>query len=107
MRELLAVLCSVAFLGYGINCLRSSAMEKEFIRYGLQKFRHLTGTLEILGGLGLLAGLRYYPLLIFSSSGLCLLMLLGLGVRLRLKDPWLSCLPAAILFALTLGIVIL
>ncbi len=106
MREVLAILSALAFLGYGLHCLFSVAMEKEFVRYGLKQFRHLTGALEILGAIGLLVGLKYPPLMRLASAGLCLMMFLGVGVRIRLKDSWCECLPAVILFGVTLTILL-
>jgi hypothetical protein len=39
-------------------------------------------------------------LLVFSSGGLSLLMLLGVGVRIRIKDSWLVIVPAFSFFVL-------
>lgn len=69
-------------------------MKAEFVRYGLAKFRVLTGSLEIIGALGLLAGLFFLPILIIAAAGLSLLMLLGFGTRLVIKDPFLQSLPS-------------
>ena len=50
--------------------------------------------LQFLGATGLLVGLEFNIILIISSLGLALLMLLGLAVRIKLKDSlWIS-LPA-------------
>lgn len=66
-------------------------MKNEFKRFGLEKFATLTGVLELLGGIGMLAGLKFSFILLISSGGLALLMLLGFGVRLKIKDGfWLS-----------------
>jgi hypothetical protein len=66
-------------------------MRNEFKRFGLEKFTKLTGLLELLGGIGMLVGLKYSFILLISSSGLALLMLLGFGVRLKIKDGfWLT-----------------
>jgi hypothetical protein len=70
-------------------------MKAEFKRFQLEKLGLLVVVLEILGAVGLLVGFWLYkPLLLLASGGLALLMLLGLIVRLRLKDGlWVS-LPA-------------
>ena len=70
-------------------------MKEEFIRFKLEKLGLMVVILEILGAIGLLIGLWFYkPLLLLSSAGFAILMLLGLIVRLRLKDSlWVS-LPA-------------
>lgn len=81
-------------------------MKTEFKRYGLSRFRMLTGILELLGGLGLLLG-QYSPLLLLvSSSGLSLLMFLGLIVRIKTKDSLIQTLPALILMIINLKIVV-
>ena len=90
----LGVLSGLSFLIYGLSCLRSSAMEREFERFGLAKFRVLTGVLEVCGGAGLLIGLWYPPLLFAAAAGLAVLMALGVGVRLRVRDSLLQTLPA-------------
>jgi len=97
MSELTAVLIvfsSVSFLIYGVTCLFSQKMKDEFKRFGLEGLSILTGALEILGGLGLLVGLKFPLLLVVSSAGLCLLMLLGLIFRFRSGDTFLSSSPA-------------
>ncbi len=91
---------SFAFLFYGCLCLTSSYMKSEFIRFGLPGLRILTGILEVMGGIGLLVGL-YWPLCLrMASSGLLLLMLAGVGARLRVQDPLLACMPAIALMLL-------
>lgn len=69
-------------------------MRAEFTRFGLERLRVLTGALEVLGGVGQLAGLAWPPALWLSSGGLALLMLLGIGVRVRVDDSVLQILPA-------------
>lgn len=74
-------------------------MKSEFERFGLERFGPLTAVLELLGGLGLLIGLKFSLILVLSSGGLTLLMLLGVGVRIKVKDSLLVTSPA-ILFML-------
>ena len=51
----------------------------------------LTGILELLGGMGMLVGLKVSIILIISSAGLALLMIFGFRTRLKMKDGfWLS-----------------
>ena len=85
---------SFAFLYYGLLCLVSSSMKSEFIRFGLPGLRKLTGVLELMGGTGLLAGLHWPGFLWVSSGGLSVLMLAGVGVRLRVRDSLPVFLPA-------------
>ncbi len=72
----------------------------------MMKFRKLTGVLEILGGLGLFVGVAYTPILIFSSTGLCLLMLMGAILRIKIKDKVLNILPALSLMIINAYILI-
>jgi len=92
--DVLVLFSSISFLIYGIAYFTSPKMKSEFIRFGLKKFGTLTAILEILGGLGLLVGLKFNFILLISSGGLALLMLLGVGVRLRVGDGFLELLPA-------------
>lgn len=95
----------VSFLGYGISYFTGTHMKNEFKRFQLEKFGLLVVVLEILGAVGLLVGFWFYkPLLKIASGGLALLMLMGLIVRLKLKDSlWIS-LPA--LFYMLLNVYI-
>jgi hypothetical protein len=69
-------------------------MKSEFKRFNLEKLGLIVIILQFLGATGLLLGLVFLPILIVSSFGLFLLMLLGLIVRIKLKDSiWIS-LPA-------------
>lgn len=88
-------LSSVSFLGYGISYFTGPHMKSEFKRFQLEKLGLFVVILEILGALGLLIGFWFYtPILLLAAGGLALLMLMGLIVRLKLKDSlWIS-LPA-------------
>ncbi len=96
--HLLAVCSGMSFLLYGVSCLTGESMVQEFERFGLAKYRTLTGLLEVCGGAGLLIGLWSPPLFIAAATGLTVLMLLGVGVRLRMRDGVLLTLPAFVLF---------
>lgn len=91
------LISSGAFLFYGINCLLSQKMKDEFIRFGLDKQRILTGYLQLLGALGLAFGYFFSPLLTFIASvGLAILMFSGFAVRVKIKDSILESLPSLI-----------
>lgn len=88
---LLVIFSGVSFTIYGSLLLVSAKMQNEFKRFELEGFAKLIGALELLGGIGLLVGLKFNFILLISSGGLALLMLLGFGVRLKIKDSfWLS-----------------
>jgi hypothetical protein len=91
----LSLFCSVSFFGYGLSCLFSRHMVAEFERYGLARFRTLTGALQVLAATGLLVGLQIPVIGGIAAAGLALQMACGLGVRVRIGDPWFRCLPAA------------
>jgi hypothetical protein len=92
------------FLGYGLACLFADGMETEFQRFGLSRFRRLTGWLEVAGALGLCAGLIVPVFTIVSAAGLAWLMLLGVFVRVRVRDSLLETMPAAVLLLVNLFI---
>ena len=96
----LILVSSILFLGYGCLVLSTDHMCREFERYGLSKFRTLTGILELLGGFGSLVGMLYPVILLLSSGGLSLLMFLGCITRIRARDPWPETIPALILMLL-------
>lgn len=75
-------------------CFTSPAMQAEYRRYGLAGFRTVVGTLQLLGAAGLLVGFREPWIGQASAGGLALLMLLGVGVRIRIRDTPLQALPA-------------
>ncbi len=81
-------------------------MKAEFERFGLGKFKPIVGYLQLLGAVGLLVGLKYVLILSVSSAGLSLLMLLGFGVRLKMKDGLLQSAPSFIFMLLNLYIFI-
>ena len=74
---------STLFLFYGIACLSVEGMKRDFERFGLSRFRTLTGTLEVLGALGLIVGQLWPPLVPLSAGGLALMMFVGVATRIR------------------------
>lgn len=106
----LTVFDGLAFIFFGLSCLFSKQMRREFQRYGLTRQRTLVGVLQLAGGLGVLIGITVYtPILIYALLGLFFLMVLGVMVRIRIRDPFRQLLPAAsfallnaILLALTI-----
>ena len=91
----LLIFSAVSFLLFGIGCLRSPYLIAEFERYGVPQFRTLTGLLQLLGGMGILLGYYWSPLQLFSCFGLALLMLFGVGIRIKIKDSFIQSFPAA------------
>ena len=104
---LLSIVSSLVFIVYGVFCAFTPSMIADFHRFGLDSLRILTGILEILGGTGLLVGLRWRPALWLSSAGLGLLMLIAFGVRLRMRDSVALSTPSFLLMLLNLYILFL
>ncbi len=93
----------ISFLFFGVSCLTSSYMKSEFIRYGYDRQRPLTGYLQMLGGLGLILGYWLSPLLATAAAaGLCLMMIVGFGVRMKIGDSFLLATPAFLYAVLNL-----
>lgn len=104
----LAAFDGLAFIFFGLSCLLSPQMRLEFERYGLTRQRGLVGALQLLGGIGVLVGITVYlPILPFALAGLFLLMVLGVMVRIRIRDPFRQLLPAAAFALLNLFLLIL
>ncbi len=100
--EFCILLSGLAFLGYSIAFFTGPKMKLEFKRFGLEKYALITVGFEILGALGLLLGyyLSFKILLEISAIGLSLLMLMGVAVRLKVKDGLFMTLPAFFFFLL-------
>lgn len=85
---------AVSFFAFGSACFVSGDMRGEFVRYGLTGQRHLVGMLQIVGACGLIAGQQFPWVGQLAATGLALLMLLGVGVRIKISDTLLQTLPA-------------
>ena len=69
-------------------------MKSQYARWGYPEQRYLIGTLQFLGGIGILLGFIYKPLIPLSSASLMLLMLAAVGVRIKINDGFFLMLPA-------------
>lgn len=105
--QILVLFISISFFFYGLGCLYSPKMFEEFKRFGLTSIqRKLTGFFQILGALGLAAGFYFLPLVgFFAALGLTLLMSLGFGVRIKIKDNFLQSFPSLFFALLNLFVV--
>ena len=102
--QVLRALSMMLFFYYGVSVLVSDAMLGEFEKFGLSKFRRVTGMLEVLGAVGLMLGYFIPPLVLVASGGLCLLMILGLVVRYRAGSTAVEALPALVMALINLYI---
>jgi hypothetical protein len=95
LNHALIVFSALSFLGYGVSCIGSAHMQREFERYRLGRQRVLVGSLQLLAALGLLLGLGEPWVGRAAAAGLALMMLTGVIVRWRIKDSWVQMTPAA------------
>lgn len=102
MTLILTYLSGICFIFYGCLILMTDHMKKEFERYGMTRFRLLTGALELLGGAGLLVGIYFNEIYLLSSLGLGILMLMGTITRIRVKDRPVEIIPAFVLMVINL-----
>ena len=98
--EIAQGISALLFIAYGLSCFLSKEMIVEFDRYLLTNLRVLTGVLQITGGFGLIVGYFNRPILLFSATGLTVMMFLALVTRYRIRDSIAAALPAFSLFAL-------
>jgi putative oxidoreductase len=84
------VVLGLLFLGIGSMTIAGRKMFVEnFRRFGYpQWFRVVTGSLEVLGGLGLLIGIWLPWLSALASAGLTLVMLGAVFTQVRTKEAW-------------------
>ena len=102
--SIIIVFTAISFIIYGINSFISNRMILEFRRWGLEKRRKEIGGFQLPSGLGILIGLHLNSILIVSSVGLIIMMIVAVYVRIRIKDNISEIIPA--LAYLILGIII-
>ena len=89
------IFCAISFLAYGSCCLITQHMKREFQRYGIPKYRQITGLLQICAALGLILGIWIPFIGCIAATGLALQMASGLYVRITIRDSLLQSSPAA------------
>ena len=94
MRLGLSIISGVSFIFFGLACFFSNVFINEFYRYGLSEYIKIVGFFQLLGGMGCIVGVFYKRLLIVSSLGLSIMMLLGVAVRVKINDTFFQTLPA-------------
>jgi len=103
-REIAQLVSIASFAWYGTSCFLSKRMTKEFKRYRMNRYRKLTGALQIAGSLGLTLGFFSNSLLFLSAAGLATMMLVAVAVRIKIRDPFYAQIPALLFFTLNLFI---
>ena len=82
-------------------------MIEEFNAYGLsESFVYVVGTIKVLFALGLIFGLFWDKLLVFSAYVISFLMTAAVFMHLKIGDEFIKSLPATIMFVLCLFIII-
>lgn len=79
---ILTLLSGIAFVGYALSFYLFPQMRVEFEKLDIDKYSRLVTFFELLGGLGMITGLFYHPILIISSLGLTVMMILALLMRI-------------------------
>jgi len=84
-----------------VQCFTSPTIILEFKRFGLTDFqRTATGTLQLMGAAGVVAGLFFPMLGLLASGGLTIMMLVALMVRIKIGDSIPQSAPALLFLAL-------
>ena len=91
----LVLVSALSFVYYGLGCIVSPRLQDEYLRYGLPHLRVVSGTVQLLGAAGVVIGLVVEPLGVAAAAGLCLMMVLGVVVRVRMRDTFRVMMPAA------------
>ncbi|MBR99659.1 MAG: hypothetical protein CMC57_06820 [Flavobacteriaceae bacterium] len=82
-------------------------MIEEFNAYGLsESLVYIVGTIKVLFALGLIFGLFWDKLLVFSALVISFLMTAAVFMHLKIGDEFIKSLPATIMFILCLFIII-
>tara|TARA_B100001093_G_scaffold63953_1_gene53857 strand:+ start:709 stop:1053 length:345 start_codon:yes stop_codon:yes gene_type:complete len=92
---------AISFIVYGINSFFSRRMVLEYERWGFKNQRVLLGCCQLLGGLGLLVGLKAPLMLSVASFLLFCMMVTAVFVRIRIKERIVQILPALLYVVLT------
>ena len=76
-------------------------MVLEYERWGFKNQRIILGCCQLLGGVGLLVGLKVPPLLTITSFLLLCMMISAVFVRIRINERIIRILPAILYLVLT------
>ena len=100
MKVVLSILSGISFVFFGLACFYSDVFVNEFYRYSLSEYRSSVGFFQLLGGIGCIVGIFDKRILIISSLGLSVMMLLGVAVRIKINDTFTQTLPALTYFTI-------
>tara|TARA_B100000678_G_scaffold166414_1_gene138961 strand:- start:217 stop:471 length:255 start_codon:yes stop_codon:yes gene_type:complete len=69
-------------------------MKSEYARWGYNNQRKIVGSLQLLGGIGLILGLQINVLLITTSFCFIMMMTMAIFIRVKIRDNITDILPA-------------
>lgn len=85
----------------------ASNMEEEFKRYGLPDWvRVAVGATKVTLAVLLLFGILFTPLALGAAAIMGLLMMSAVAAHVRVGDPWMKAVPAALMLTLSAIVVI-
>ena len=83
-------------------------MKEEFIAYGLPSWiMYLVGSLKVAFSIGLIAGLWIPEVVVFSASGIAIMMFFAIVMHAKIKDPLTKSIPAITFLVLSVLIILL
>ena len=91
---LVILFTAISFVIYGYSSFMSKRMISEYSRWGFADQRKIIGFFQLLGGIGLLVGIKVNILLFITSLSFIIMMLFAIIVRIKIKDGIVEILPA-------------
>ena len=91
---LVIIFTGISFIIYGYSSFISRRMKSEYARWGYNNQRKIVGSLQLLGGIGLILGLKINVLLITTSFCFIMMMTMAIFIRVKIKDNITDVLPA-------------
>ena len=91
---LVILFTAISFVIYGYSSFMSKRMISEYSRWGFADQRKIIGFFQLLGGIGLLIGIKVNILLFITSLSFIIMMLFAIIVRIKIKDGIVEILPA-------------
>ena len=91
---LVILFTAISFIVYGYSSFVSRRMKSEYARWGYNNQRKIVGSLQLLGGIGLILGLKINVLLITTSFCFIMMMTMAIFIRVKIKDNITDVLPA-------------
>ncbi|HEX6593158.1 MAG TPA: DoxX family protein [Bacillota bacterium] len=100
---ILQIILGLGFFMFGWMKFTSEKMVEGFEHFGLpQWFRIVTGIFEWIGATGMIVGIWYPQIAIFSGIWIAIIMFFAIVTHIRAKDPLSQSLMAFILLVLSI-----